>query len=401
MRKKSGFTIVEQAITLVPEFEKVVRKLEQQVTLRGQSKSTLQNYIRRIALFVVHFEKLPEQIDPEEINEYLVALARDPKSPSRSSFKHMVYGLRYYYRLLGMNKNAIALPSLKKDTKLPVILNQQELKELFAAVWNTLRSFGYTHYGVESGAVAVLHTWGQNLSLHPYIHCIVPAAGYTLDRQWKNIGHSGKFLYPVYQLSDAFKGRFLDSLKRALRKQNELQLFDDVVQQAYYAKWVVHCEPSLAGVEHVVKYLGQYTHRVAITNQRILNIAEGKVTFIAKDYRDGAIKKPITLDGVEFLHRFTMHVLPGRFVKIRRYGIYNHTVKRNLKLQFIPEQSPDIDTLIKRKEPPETNLQRFQRLTGIDPCRCPVCKKGRMVRIRELPRIRSPAWRQAFQRSAI
>src|SRR6056297_1164033 len=133
MRKKSGFTIVEQAITLVPEFEKVVRKLEQQVTLRGQSKSTLQNYIRRIALFVVHFEKLPEQIDPEEINEYLVALARDPKSPSRSSFKHMVYGLRYYFRLLGMNKKAIALPSLKGDTKLPVILNRTELKELFAA----------------------------------------------------------------------------------------------------------------------------------------------------------------------------------------------------------------------------------------------------------------------------
>jgi integrase/recombinase XerD len=133
MRKKSGITIVEQAIMLVPEFEKVVLKLDQQVTLRGQSKSTLQNYIRRIALFVVHFGKLPQQIDPEEINEYLVALARDPKSPSRSSFKHMVYGLRYYYRLMGLNKNAIALPSLKKDTKLPVILNRQELKELFAA----------------------------------------------------------------------------------------------------------------------------------------------------------------------------------------------------------------------------------------------------------------------------
>lgn len=133
MRQKSGFTFVEQAITLVPEFEKVVRKLEQQVTLRGQSRSTLQNYIRRIALFVMRFEKLPEQIDPEEINEYLAALARDPKSPSRSSFKHMVYGLRYYYRLMGMNRMAIALPSLKKESKLPVILNQQELKELFAA----------------------------------------------------------------------------------------------------------------------------------------------------------------------------------------------------------------------------------------------------------------------------
>jgi site-specific recombinase XerD len=124
--------MVEQAVVLVPEFEKVVRKLEQQVTLRGQSNSTLQNYIRRIALFVIHFGRLPEQIDSEEINEYLASLARDPRSPSRSSFKHMVYGLRYYYRLLGMNKQAIALPSLKKEAKLPVILNQQELKELFA-----------------------------------------------------------------------------------------------------------------------------------------------------------------------------------------------------------------------------------------------------------------------------
>lgn len=124
MRKKSGFSIVEQAITLVPEFDKVVRKLEQQVTLRGQSKSTLENYIRRIALFVLHFEKLPDQIDSEEINESLVALARDPKSPSRSSFKHMVYGLRYYYRLQGMNKNAIALPSLQKITGIGPLKNR-------------------------------------------------------------------------------------------------------------------------------------------------------------------------------------------------------------------------------------------------------------------------------------
>lgn len=133
MRKKKGLTIVEQAIIAVPGFEKVVKQLGQQVALRGQSKSTLNNYIRRIAQFVLHFEKLPEHIEEEEINEYLAALARDPKSPSRSGFKHMVYGLRYYYRLLGMNKQAIALPSLKKDTKLPVILNRSELKELFAA----------------------------------------------------------------------------------------------------------------------------------------------------------------------------------------------------------------------------------------------------------------------------
>lgn len=133
MRKKKGFTIVEQAISMVPEFALVVTKLGHQVELRGQSQSTLNNYIRRIALFVLHLNRLPEQISEDEINEYLVALARDPKSPSRSSFKHMVYGLRYYYRLLGMNKKAIALPSLKGETKLPVILNREELKELFAA----------------------------------------------------------------------------------------------------------------------------------------------------------------------------------------------------------------------------------------------------------------------------
>jgi len=275
-----------------------------------------------------------------------------------------------------------------------VCLHNQRMyySQLFATVWNTLRSFGYSHYGVESGAVCVLHTWGQNLSLHPHVHCLVPAAGYTLDGRWKNIGHSGSYLYPVHQLSEAFKGKFLASLKRALRKQNELMLFNDKVQQAYKTPWVVHCEPSLAGAEQVVKYLGQYTHRVAITNQRILNIAGGKVTFIAKDYRDRAIKKQVTLDGVEFLRRFTMHILPKRFVKIRRYGMYNHTTKRNLNLQFVPQEKPDIDTIIKQKETAtETSLQRFERLTGVNPCRCPVCKTGRMVTIRELPRIRSPA----------
>lgn len=262
---------------------------------------------------------------------------------------------------------------------------------LFASVWHTLRSFGYSHYGVETGAVTVLHTWGQNLSLHPHIHCIVPAAGYTLDGRWKNIGHSGKFLYPVHQLSRAFKAKFLDSLKRALRKQNGLSLFYHKIQQAYKTKWVVHSEPSLAGAEHVVKYLGQYTHRVAITNQRILNIAEGNVTFMAKDYRDRALKKPVTLEGVEFLRRFSLHILPRRFVKIRRFGIYNHTTKRNLALQFNVEEKPGIGAIVKKKLPPETNLQRLERLTGVNPCLCPVCKTGRMVIIRVLPRIRSPA----------
>jgi hypothetical protein len=190
-------------------------------------------------------------------------------------------------------------------------------------------------------------------------------------------------------LSDAFKGKFLDSLKRALRKQNEYSLFYRHLQLAYKTKWVVNCEPSMAKADHVIKYLGQYTHRVAITNQRILAIDEQKITFLAKDYRDNAMQKPVTLDGVEFLRRFAMHILPRQFVRIRRFGIYNHTAIRNLALQFC-EPGKTIDAVIKKQQPAETNLERFERLTGINPCICPTCRKGKMVAIRVLPRIRSP-----------
>ena len=260
-------------------------------------------------------------------------------------------------------------------------------KLLFSAVWRTLHSFGYTHYGVESGAICVLHSWGQNLSLHPHIHCIVPAAGYSLKGHWKRIGTYENYLYPVHQLSATFKGKFLDSLKRVLRKNGLLDGFAPMIQKAKNKPWVVFCEPSLAKAEHVIRYLGQYTHRVAISNDRIVAISKTHVTFIAKDYRDRAQKKPVRLTGVEFLHRFCMHILPKRFVKIRRYGIYNHTTKRNLKLQFEPEKS-----IIEKEAPKqEKSQEQIKRLTGFDMAQCPNCKTGRMVIVRELPRIRSPA----------
>jgi site-specific recombinase XerD len=133
MKKRIEPTLVEKAIDSIDGFEQVYKKLGQQVTLRGQSKSTLDNYIRCIATISLHFCRLPELISDDEINEYLCTLALNPKSPSRSNFKHAVYGLRYYFRLMGHNKRAISLPSLKKDTKLPVILNRDELRELFKA----------------------------------------------------------------------------------------------------------------------------------------------------------------------------------------------------------------------------------------------------------------------------
>lgn len=260
---------------------------------------------------------------------------------------------------------------------------------LFSAVWRTLHSFGYTDYGVESGAVCVLHSWGQNLSLHPHIHCIVPAAGYSIQGKWKNIGENENFLYSVYQLSKTFRGKFLDSLKRKLKKMNMLIEFDSLIQEAYNKKWVVYSEASMAKAEHVIQYLGQYTHRVAITNQRILNITDTHVTFIAKDYRDRAIRKPVTMEGVEFLRRFCQHILPHRFVKIRRYGIYNKTTIRSLDLQFVPQENSCVPSKDKQTKN-ETSQERLKRLTGFDVYKCPYCSKGTMHVVRELPRIRSP-----------
>lgn len=261
---------------------------------------------------------------------------------------------------------------------------------LFSAVWRTLHSFGYTHYGAETGAVCMLHSWGQNLCLHPHIHCIVPAAGYTLKGHWRRIGKNEAYLYPVHQLSATFKGKFLYSIERALDKKGMLDVFDARIEKAWGKSWVVHSEPSMAKSEHVIRYLGQYTHRVAISNDRILEMTETHVKFIAKDYRDHAQKKPVSLTGVEFLHRFCLHVLPKRFVKVRRYGIYNHTTKRHLELQF-QVVDPIQEKAKEQKEKEESTQDRIKRLTGFDIGQCPKCKKGRMVVVRELPRIRSPS----------
>ena len=165
-------------------------------------------------------------------------------------------------------------------------------------------------------------------------------------------------------------------------------MFKPQIEKAFESKWVVYSEASMASPENVIHYLGQYTHRVAISNPRILDITDTQVKFIAKDYRDGAKQKVVQLDGVEFLRRFCLHIMPKRFVRIRRYGIYNPIVKRNMDLQFEAEQKPSIEELEQEKE---TKQERLIRLTGFDSGKCPKCKKGRMIVVENLPRIRSPA----------
>lgn len=261
-----------------------------------------------------------------------------------------------------------------------MIDSRQFYRLLFASVWDILHSFGYTHFGVESGAVMVLHTWGQNLSLHPHLHCIVPAAGLSLAGKMKHIGKGGKYLYPVTQLSLAFRGKMMDSIKRWLRKKALWDQHQTLMNTAWGKPWNVHCEPAFGKPEQVVRYLGQYTHRVAISNHRIINIDDNGVKFVHKDYRDNAKQKPVTLNGEEFLRRFCQHILPARFVKIRYYGLYS---SRFRAVQH--KGSPKM--LIK---PKETAAERIKRLTGFDICLCPFCKKGRMKIVEVVPRIRSP-----------
>ena len=253
--------------------------------------------------------------------------------------------------------------------------------QMFASVWDTLRTFGYSHFGVESGAVCVLHTWGQNLSLHPHIHCIVPAIGESLTGNMKHIGENGKFLFPVMQLSPAFRGKLMTIIKRELKKKQLLKQYQPIIDIAWQKTWNVNTEPSFAKPEHVVKYLGQYTHRVAITNQRLLEINHSGVTFMHKDYAHGAKQLPTHLDGVEFLRRFCQHILPKRFVKIRRYGIYSSRY-RALKNKAGKKM------FIKPKK--ESTQVRMLRITGFDIYQCPYCKTGRMHTVEIIPRVRSP-----------
>ena len=254
-------------------------------------------------------------------------------------------------------------------------------ESLFSCVKETLCAFGYSHYGVETGAICVLHTWGQNLSLHPHIHCIVPAMGITPRGEIKPIGNEGKYLYPVRQLSVAFRGKLLERLKRNLKKKNRLPEFQPIINLCYAKPWVIHSQPSLGNARQVVNYLGQYTHRVAISNTRIKNIDHNGVTFSYKDYRDNANQKLMTLTGVEFLRRFALHILPRGFVKIRYFGILASAYRQQVESL---KTKPDIFQLT------ETKPERIARLTGHHPCKCSKCKTGTMIPVEIIPRIRSP-----------
>jgi hypothetical protein len=244
---------------------------------------------------------------------------------------------------------------------------------LFQSAWQTIERFSCTSMQAETGMFAILHTWGQNLSLHPHVHCVVPGGGIDYKNRWKpiRVSANGKvFLFRVENLSTVFRGKFMAGLKQQLPQQKSF------IRELYKTPWVVYAKEPFAGPQQVVEYLGRYTHKVAIGNHRIKDISETGVTFRWRDYRDKNKEKIMTLAGTEFLRRFCMHILPKRFVRIRHYGILSSS-KRPVLRQL--QQSFGIDRpQVKEKK----NWKEICREhLDYDPDICPHCGKGKMQTI--------------------
>jgi predicted Zn-ribbon and HTH transcriptional regulator len=223
--------------------------------------------------------------------------------------------------------------TLPHDLSALALQNKKVIYDLiFQASAETLLEIGADpkHLGAQIGFLSVLHTWGQNLQHHPHVHCVIPAGGLAPDRsRW--IRHSTSFFLPVRVLSRVFRGKFVDGLKRlfrahklafhgSLRSLADPKLFRQFLRQPFRKDWVVYAKRPFGGPAHVLQYLARYTHRVAISNHRLIAFQDGKVSFRWKDYAHGNKNRKMTLSADEFLRRFLLHVLPRGFVRIRHFG---------------------------------------------------------------------------------
>ena len=257
----------------------------------------------------------------------------------------------------------------------------------FKAIWETLSLFSKTHKRLRGqlGVTCVLHTWGQNLQHHVHIHCLIP--GLALKE-----GHHGiettqsDYLYPVNALKKVFRGKMVSLLRSAyqqgqlfrITRANEVDTVLDIVMSK---KWSIYIKPYLENPETVVKYLSRYTYRIAISNTRIIKVDEHNVYFHWKDYADHNRKKIMKLDGIEFLRRFLMHVLPSGFMRIRHFGFLANCVRQVRvklvrQLLKITEALPRSNKVIKPSEPEELA------------CLCPSCHHGNMRSIYQIPSLK-------------
>ena len=249
--------------------------------------------------------------------------------------------------------------------------NQQDCYNLmFRCVAETLQELASDkkYLGAAIGHTAVLHTWGQNLCFHPHIHCIVPSGGLTDLGKWQS--SRKKFFLPVRVLSRKFRGKFL-----ALLNQQIPDVDQTLLSICYNKEWVAYCKPPFKDAACVVEYLGRYTHRVAISNNRILKLENGAVTFKWRDYRDSSRWKDMTLSADEFIRRFLMHVLPSGFTKIRHYGFLSSRGKQK-KLRICKIQTC---TCLLSKEKLSAE-QLIQKLLGRKPSQCPHCGYSGLLR---------------------
>ena len=267
------------------------------------------------------------------------------------------------------------------DTLNSLVLQQPKMLYdiLFESAWETLQTFG-KNKNLQMGMIAVLHTWGQNLSLHPHLHCIVPGGGVDENGAWKNIRNNGKFLFPVKALSKVFRAKFCEKLKANLKdkfNENQENEYEKIRQSLWEKPWVVYAKKPFGSPKSVVEYLGRYTHKIAISNGRIRGIDDKTVTFDYKDYRQKGIKKQMVLSHEEFIRRFAMHILPKRFVKIRHYGFLSSTWKR-IKLKNLQQK---LGVQSKEKPLPKP----FQP-------KCSCCKTGNLVTIAMFDLRGPPQW---------
>jgi predicted Zn-ribbon and HTH transcriptional regulator len=274
----------------------------------------------------------------------------------------------------------------------PIILTNSKvmLNNLFTAVNQTLHAFARDpqwKVNGQLGFISVLHTWSQKLTDHFHIHCLIAGGALSFDkRHWKPSNKS--YLFRVQSLSKEFKKRYLGLFEKAYLndeltvKYKTKREFNSFIQSLFKIKWLTYAKRPFAGPEQVLEYLGRYTHRVAISNNRIQSIDNDQVSFKYRDRTDNNTVKIMTVSAHEFIRRFLLHVLPENFMKIRYFGFLSHRNKKQAVRMIRQLIDPDSELPEKIEE---TYLEMMQRLTGKDLLCCPNCKKGRMTIIKELP----------------
>ena len=254
------------------------------------------------------------------------------------------------------------------------------LSLLFKAVSETLLEFGQTRLKGTLGIIAVLHTWDQTLKDHFHLHCLVPAGALSFDHsRW--IAARKNFLFPVKALSLVFRAKFLALLQHNIAR-GKIDFPSEAINELRQKNWVVYAKKPFGSPHTVLDYLGRYTHRVALSNDRILQVEDGQVTLSYLDRKDGDLKKTMTLEAQEFIRRFLLHVLPAGFMRIRHFGFLANRSKKHAlaRCRTLLDLDPALpqSAILSAKD-------LLLKITGVDLSRCPCCHEGTMITIGNLP----------------